>query len=143
MIINLGLASQPNLSFWSLVSLIIIKIILLKLSNPSSYSFYFLIHSNQIYGFSSIIIIFFFKFNNNTNIKNKNNTNNQLIIIIIRITRMTTTTTLIIIIFNLTLQIKSMVFFNSNNILKKIINNYINNIFNINNNIKYVWPKFL
>jgi len=114
------------------------------LSNPSSYSFYFLIHSNQIYGFSSIIIIFFFKFNNNTNIKNKNNTNNQLIIIIIRITTMTTTTTLIIIIiFNLTLQIKSMVFFNSNNIFLKIINNYINNIFNINNNIKYVWLKFL
>jgi hypothetical protein len=116
MIINFGLASQSNLNFGSLVSLIIIKIIILNLSNPSSYSFYFLIHSNQIYGFSSIIIIFFFKFNNNTNIKNKNNTNNQLIIIIIKITTTTTTTTTIIIIFNLTLQIKSIVFFNSNNI---------------------------
>jgi len=58
---------------------------------------------------------------------------------------MTTITTTIL---NFTFQIKSMIFFNSNSIFLKFINNYINNndnnnIYNINNNIKHVWLKFL
>jgi hypothetical protein len=52
----------------------------------------------------------------------------------------------IIIILNFTLQIKFMIFINSNNSFFKFINNYINNIHNnennnsnnINNNIKLV-----
>jgi hypothetical protein len=39
MIINLDLAPQPDLSFWGLVSLIRIKIIILILSDLSFYSF--------------------------------------------------------------------------------------------------------
>ena len=63
-----------------------------------------------------------------------------IIIIIIRITTITTATTIIL---NFTLQIKSMIFFNSNSIFFKFINNYINNndnnnISDINNNIKHV-----
>jgi len=48
-------------------------------------------------------------------------------IIIITTTTTTTTTTTITIIFIFTIQIKSMDFFNRNNIFFKFIHNYINN----------------
>jgi len=51
---------------------------------------------------------------------------------------------IIIIIIDFTLQIKFIIFFDSNKIYFKFNNiNEIKNINNITNNIKFIWPKFL